>query len=185
VTFSERRAMRGTRNRDGLHARVSLRSIDLLVIGLIAALSSSCGGGDVVADARIQAPRLGEASPPQSKPYAFSRSERIERVVGKLLGNTSNAAWNQSKELLAREEDPTAALLRSWDEQRLRSGETAGLRNAIQVMGRSEESAYGAALLGLESHPAQKRPGRSDACPDLLRRAAGARDDGGALPQGR
>jgi hypothetical protein len=74
-----------------MHA-FSLRSIDLLVIGLIAALSSSCGGEDVVADARIQAPRLGEASPPQSKPYAFSRSERIERVVGKLLGNTSNAA---------------------------------------------------------------------------------------------
>jgi hypothetical protein len=139
-----------------MHA-FSLRSIDLLVIGLIAALSSSCGGEDVVADARIQAPRLGEASPPQSKPYAFSRSERIERVVGKLLGNTSNAAWNQSKELLAREEDPEVqrALLAFLDEQRLRSGETAGLRNAIQVMGRSEESAYGAALLGLESYPAQ------------------------------
>ncbi|PIE21944.1 MAG: hypothetical protein CSA62_14845 [Planctomycetota bacterium] len=111
-------------------------------------------------------------SPSKAAPYLFSRSEQIDRLVEKLVGQGSSASWNFAKTFIKEQDDPelSRALIRFFERCRLNTGDNAGLRTTIQVMSSSGLQVYAQPLADMDRHPDQSV--RDEAMKALIRCAS-------------
>ncbi len=134
-----------------LGTAVAMLGLCVLGMGVLGGCGSDGPEGQAVA---IGEPQWPDASPAEQATFDFTKAEILERLVRKLSGSTTSNAWNFSKIVMSRPEDPElrAALINFASGQGLAVGETAPLRNAIEVMERSAHTAYSDFLVSLEKH---------------------------------
>lgn len=97
---------------------------------------------------------LDEPSPVAHRVYDYSWAQALERVVGKLPGQTTSRAWHCAKLLLAREkgEEVQQALIRFLERSLRTTADDAPARNAIEVMRRAGDPVFSPVLYRASGH---------------------------------